>query len=118
MPRNFEKVFSVFNKKYKAPPLEYYGRDPYKTLVSTLLSARTKDDTTFEVCEKKLFRKAFDIKGLSKLETATIEELIYPVGFYKTKAKHLKALANMVISNFGGKIPHTREELMQLPGVG
>ncbi len=92
--------------------MEIFGSDPYKTLVSTIMSARTNDDTTL-LAAKKLFSKAPDLTSLSRMNQSEIERLIYPVGFYKTKAKHLKKLAGMIT-----KVPKTREELMDLPGVG
>ncbi len=115
--KNFEKVFKVFKKNYVLVPLEVFGSDPYKTLISTLMSARTKDDTTL-VAAKRLFKKAPDIKKLNKLTTKQIQDLIYPVGFYKTKAKHIKELAEKVIKEFDSKIPKTQKELTSLPGVG
>jgi len=116
-PKNISKVFSVFNKNYKLVPLEVFGRNPYKTLVSTLLSARSRDELTLKV-SKKLFKAAPNIQALKQFDNLTIEGLIYPVGFYKTKAKHLKKLAQTVSEEFQGKIPDTREELIKLPGVG
>ncbi len=110
--KNFSKVFKIFKKNYILVPLEAFGDNPYKTLVSTLLSSRTNDSTTL-VSSKRLFEKAKTLKRLKKLDTKEIEKLIYPVGFYKTKAKHLKKLAEMI-----NTIPNTREELMILPGVG
>lgn len=114
---NFENVFTVFKKHYIPVPLEYFKDDPYKTLISTLLSSRTRDETTFAVC-KRLFKKLPDIKGFLRLDIPTIEKLIYPVGFYKTKARYLKDLSRKIIEDFAGKIPTTREELTSLPGVG
>lgn len=114
---NFKKVFDVFEKNYQLVPLETFGKDLYKTLVSTLLSARTKDEVTLDA-SKRLFAKAPDIKALNKLTAQKISQLIYPVGFYKTKAKYLKKLSEMVVKQFKGKIPETRKGLMQLPGVG
>ncbi len=93
-------------------PLEIFGKDPYKTLVSTILSSRTRDETT-HLAAKRLFKKAPNLEKLGKLEIRVIEKLIYPVGFYKTKAKHLKTLGSIV-----NKVPDNREELMKLPGVG
>lgn len=109
---NFSKVFSVFTKHYILVPLEVFGDDPYKTLISTLMSARTKDEVTLEA-SKRLFKKAPTLKSLAKLETKEIEKLIYPVGFYKTKAKHIRKLSNQIT-----KVPKTMEELTKLPGVG
>lgn len=115
--KNFDKVFKVFRKHYELVPLEVFGKDPYKTLVSTILSSRTKDETTLKA-SKRLFAKASNVTTLSKLPIKTIRKLIYPVGFYKTKAKHIKATAAKVIRGFNGKIPNTKGGLMSLPGVG
>lgn len=114
---NFIKVFKVFKKNYVLVPLEVFGSDPYKTLVSTVMSARTKDDTTL-LAAKRLFKKAKDIEALSKLSIKSIEKLIYPVGFYRTKAKNLKLLSNLIVKKYHGKIPSTRKDLIKLPGVG
>lgn len=113
----FEKVFLVFRKNYKIVPLEIFGRDPYKTLVSTLLSSRTRDEVTLKAA-KRLFKEAPNIEMLGRLDTKILEKLIYPVGFYKTKAKYLKHLAKNILTRHGGKVPKTREKLMSLPGVG
>jgi endonuclease-3 len=115
--KNFSKVFSTFRKHYKAVPLEIFGSNPYKTLVSTLLSSRARDELTLKI-SRDLFEKAPDIQVLSTLSETKIKNLIYPVGFYKTKAKHLKKLAAILITEFKGKIPNKREDLMKLPGVG
>jgi len=109
---NTKRVFTTFKRHYAQVPLEVFGDDPFKTLISTLLSSRTNDSTTL-VASKRLFKVAPDLKSLRKLEVKTIEKLIYPVGFYKTKARHLKKLTGMI-----DKVPKTREELMKLPGVG
>lgn len=109
---NIRKVFITFKRHYKLVPLEVFANDPYKTLVSTLLSSRTNDNTTL-TASNRLFAKAPNLKSLSQLDQSEIKNLIYPVGFYKTKAKHLKKLAGLI-----DKVPNTREELMKLPGVG
>lgn len=114
---DYEKVFKVFKKYYVLVPLEVFGSDPYKTLVSTVMSARTNDDTTL-AASNRLFKLCPDIKSLNDIELKNLEKIIYPVGFYKTKAKHLKELAKTILDKFTGKVPKTREELMSLPGVG
>lgn len=117
-PKNLTRVYKVFSTNYKVVPLETFHDHPYKTLISTLLSARTNDDTTLKVCKEKLFPKAPNFKELNKLSVEEIQKLIYPVGFYKTKARHLKALAEKVLREFKGKVPNTKEDLISLPGVG
>jgi endonuclease-3 len=115
--KQIEKVFSVFSINYKTIPLEVFGTDPYQTLISTLLSSRTKDEVTLRVCVK-LFSTAKNVKQLNRMSEHDLQLLIYPVGFYNTKAKHLKLLSEILIKEYNSQIPKTREELMSLPGVG
>ena len=114
---NFQKVFKTFKKNYISVPLEVFGNDPFKTLISTLLSSRTKDEVTLQASQR-LFKKASNINKLSHLKESEIKKTIYPVGFYKTKAKHLLKLAGILKKDFQGRIPDTGKKLMSLPGVG
>ncbi len=91
-------------------------RDPFKVLVATILSARTKDEVTAKSSER-LFREAQDPHELARLPEERIAKLIYPVGFYKTKAKHLSRLPE-ALARFDSEVPQTIEELVTLPGVG
>jgi len=90
---------------------------PYRVLIGTLLSARTKDELTAEVCER-LFLKAPNPLVLAQLSEEEIISLIYPVGFYRRKAKNIKAIAVLLIENFNLNVPQKMEKLLQLPGVG
>ena len=92
-------------------------KDPYKVLISTILSARTKDETT-TAASYRLFEKAPDAEALSRMTPARIAKLIYPVGFYKTKAQNLEKTARALCEDWGGEVPRTIDELVQLPGVG
>ncbi len=92
------------------------SRDPYKVLTATILSARTKDETTTQAAAR-LFKKASSISELALLGEEEIEKLIYPVGFYKNKAKFLKKLPE-ALEKFGNRVPDTIDELLTLPGVG
>lgn len=111
------KVFSVFRKNYKEIPLIPVSKTQLQTLVAVMLSARTRDEVTAKVCQR-LFKIAPVPEKIAKLKISKIENLIYPVGFYKTKAKYLKRLAQDVVTRFHGKIPQTLEGLTSLPGVG
>jgi len=91
--------------------------DPFKILVGTVLSARTKDETTAK-CIERLFAVVNTPNDLVKLTIPQIEELIFPVGFYHQKAKHLHSLAHNLIDRYGGCVPQTIEEMLTLPGVG
>jgi len=113
----YKRALDIFEARYVLVPLEIFANDPYKSLVATMMSARTNDDTTV-VAAERLFKKAPTITSLANLSEDEIAQLVYPVGFYKTKAKHLKLLAQKIIADFKGNVPKTREELMSLPGVG
>lgn len=106
-------------RKYELPIVtKLAGRkDPYTVLISTVLSARTKDDVTAGASER-LFSRAPDARRLRTLSVKQIESLIYPVGFYKTKAKHLNALSAKLLDEYSGKVPDDLDELLTFPGVG
>jgi endonuclease III len=92
-------------------------KDPYKVLVATILSARTKDEVTSKAANR-LFKKAPDLSSLALLSEAALAKLIYPVGFYKTKAKHLEKLPDVLADLFNSVIPDEIDSLIKLPGVG
>jgi endonuclease III len=91
--------------------------DPFQVLIGTLLSARTQDATTAAASER-LFAVARTPKAMAGLTVRRIERLIYPVSFYRHKAKHVKATCRILVDAFGGRVPRTMEELLTLPGVG
>ena len=92
-------------------------RDPFQILISTLLSARTKDATTL-AASTRLFAKAPTAEDVARLRVSQIEKLIFPVGFYRNKAVFVKDAAKQIVAKFGGVVPRTMEELVTLPGVG
>ena len=91
--------------------------DPFKVLVATILSARTKDETTAKAAEK-LFTKVQKPEDLENIPLDELDALITPVGFHRVKAKHLKELPKVLKAKFGGIIPAEIDELLELPGVG
>jgi endonuclease III len=90
-------------------------RDPFRVLVATMISLRTKDDVTAAASER-LFAAAPDARSLSLLPESRIARLIYPAGFYRVKAGHIRTAAAAVRD--GGGVPSTMEGLLALPGVG
>jgi endonuclease-3 len=90
---------------------------PFQTLVSTLLSAQTKDEVT-HAASLRLFGVAATPEAILRLPGPRIEQLIYPVSFYRTKAKHLRQACRRIVDHFDGRIPGTMDELLSLPGVG
>ena len=93
------------------------ARDPFRILISCLLSLRTKDKTTSEA-SARLFALAYTPAGLLKLSQRRIERAIYPVGFYRTKAKAIHAICRRLLQVYEGKVPQSIDELITLAGVG
>ncbi len=92
-------------------------RDPFKVLVSTMLSARTKDEVT-AAASARLFRAAPDARRLAAISATRLERLIFPVGFFRTKARSLRATAAQLLACHDGRVPDSMDELIELPGVG
>ena len=104
----------------RAPIMELVAaqtRDPFRILLGTILSARTKDACTAAACGR-LFQHVTTPDDLRNIPQEELERLIYPVGFYRDKARHLKAIPGVLDETFGGVLPQTVEELCALPGVG
>ena len=93
------------------------GRDPFRILVSTMISLRTKDAVTAAATERLLAR-APSPQALLKLEEEEIASLIYPAGFYRTKARALKRMAGILLERHAGRVPARAQDLLALPGVG
>jgi endonuclease-3 len=91
--------------------------DPFQVLIATLLSARTQDATTL-AASTRLFKVARTPRAMARLTVKRLERLIYPVSFYRHKARHVKATCRILVDRFGGRVPMTMEELLVLPGVG
>jgi endonuclease-3 len=89
----------------------------FHVLIATLLSARTQDATT-EGASRRLFARAPTPARMAALGVRDIAALVYPVSFYRTKARHVKATCRALLDRFGGRVPATMEELLTLPGVG
>ncbi|MGA2411595.1 MAG: endonuclease III [Candidatus Binataceae bacterium] len=92
-------------------------RDPFLTLIGCILSLRTKDETT-AVAAPRLFAQAATPAAILAMEPEAIEQLIYPVGFYRTKAKVIREICRELIESYGGRVPDEIEELTKLKGVG
>jgi len=120
----FEKVFRILKKefpKWKTPIVgviaEHAADRPFETLISTVLSLRTKDKVTAEASQRLLFR-ASTPETLAALSPEEIERLIYPVGFYHTKARSIIEICRRLLSDHAGQVPRSLNELLALPGVG
>jgi endonuclease-3 len=118
------KILSILRKEiqqWKVPAVGVIAEKavdrPFETLISTILSLRTKDAVT-EAASHRLLERAPTTEILASLSVREIEHLIYPVGFYHTKAKHLIEACGDLLQKHGGKVPRSMEELLKLPGVG
>lgn len=89
---------------------------PLQLLIATVLSAQCTDKKVNEVTHV-LFKKYRTAKAYADAPIATLEQLVYSTGFYKSKAKHVKGIGQTLVEQFGGRVPKTREELLRLPGV-
>jgi len=96
---------------------ESQSDDPFQVLIATLLSARTQDATTL-AASTRLFKVARTPRTMAVLSVKQIEQLIYPVSFYRNKASHVKAACERLASHYKGRVPTTMAELLTLPGVG
>ena len=116
----FLKIFSKTKNKYgkstKRLAADEWKHD-WQTLIATIYSAQSRDETTIPVMENA-FKQLSTLKSWSKAPISKIESLTKKINFYKTKSKNSKATAQMLIKNFNSKVPDTIESLIILPGVG
>ena len=120
--KKIKKIIEILETEYKKfkPPIVTEiskKKDPFKVLIGTVLSLRTKDEVTHKASEK-LFNQADSPQKILKLKEKEIEKLIYPVGFYKRKAKNIIEISKILIEKYDAKVPDSIDELLKLPGVG
>ncbi len=121
---DFDVFFTLLKdalKQYSEPIVSRSKKNiadtPYTTLISCVLSLRTKDEVT-EVAAVRLLKKYDTPKKMLSLSEPDIASLIYPVGFYRTKAKRILEISHMLLTEYSGRVPRDFNELMNLPGVG
>jgi len=118
--KNISKVITVLRRlirQWEEPIVGRYRHDPFTTLISCLLSLRTKDALT-RVASQRLFRLARTPQRMLGLSVQTIERAIYPVGFYRTKARTVRSVCHDLLWRYGGRVPNELEELLTIKGVG
>ena len=96
--------------------LEEQG-DPFKILIGTILSARSRDENTTRVISK-LFRRFITPQELASADVDEVKEIIHSIGFYNVKAERIKQVAQTIVDKFGGVVPSEIDKLLELPGVG
>ena len=121
--KNIDKIIKLLKeevKDFENPVVSKIGeiqKDPFKVLISCILSLRTQDKTTGPV-SLKLFQAADTPHKLAKMPLKKIQDIIRPVNYYITKSKRIKEISKTLIRKYNGKVPDTFEELMKLKGVG
>ncbi|MGA1869501.1 MAG: endonuclease III domain-containing protein [bacterium] len=121
--KNIDRIISILRNdftKYKKPSVTQVAeahKDPFKVLISCILSLRTKDEVT-NGASSRLFKVADTPEKIAQLPTHQMEELIYPVGFYKTKSQRIGEIAHTLIKEYNSKVPDDINELLKLKGVG
>jgi endonuclease III len=121
--KNIGRLLAIIRREapgWNAPVLTLMAaekRDPFLTLIGCILSLRTKDETT-AIAAPRLFAQAATPQALLAMDAETIAGLIYPVGFYRTKARTIHAICRKLIDDYGGRVPDTLDELTTLNGVG
>ena len=114
------KIIKKTIRQWEEPAVGVVARkshDPFRILIACLLSLRTKDETTAKA-SYRLFKLADNPNHMLKLPLNQVEKAIYPVGFYKTKARQIHAICQTLLKDFGGVVPSTIDELLTLKGVG
>jgi endonuclease-3 len=116
----FVETVAAHYKDWNPPIITFIanrGATPFEVLVSTILSLRTKDEVTSQAA-RRLFQEARTPEQILSLGEKRLAKLIYPVGFYVTKAQRLLEISRIVLREHGGQVPDTLEALLELPGVG
>lgn len=114
MEARLRRAMGALRRRYRVSPRKM---DPFRVLMHVMLASRTNDSVSWPAADR-LVAKGRDAAGISKMGVREIERIILPANFYRTKARHVKRACKMLADRFGGKVPKTREGLMELPGVG
>ena len=111
------KAMLMEMQKSAGGPAVVSSRAPFKALISTVLSQRTRDENT-EKASKRLFAKYSTPEQIAAAPLGELRRLIRPSGFYKVKSGRIKAISRLIVERFGGKVPGEMRQLLSLPGVG
>ncbi|MBE7038630.1 MAG: endonuclease III [Ruminococcaceae bacterium] len=111
------KIKEIFDVVYADAKCSLDYTTEHELLVAVVLSAQCTDNRV-NIVTKDLFKKYKSVKDFAKSDIDELEEIVRPCGFYKTKAKNIRALSNIILEKYNGNLPDTMEELIALPGVG
>lgn len=118
MKRDYRPVLEGLKQDHGTTMLgNFGGADPWQTLIATILSARSRDETT-EVVARQLFSVYPTCHSLAAAPVRTVEKLVKRTGFYKTKARRIIEVSRLLVQRYSGVVPDDMDALLQLPGVG
>ncbi len=117
MKKDSKKIVEVLRKMYPDATCSLDFKTPFEIVVAVMLSAQCTDERVNKTTPA-IFAKYSTPQDFANIDISELEELIHPCGFYKNKAKNIKACAKMIVEKFNGEVPKTMEELVTLPGVG
>lgn len=112
-----KSIYRILTKTYPEIRCELDFQTPLQLIIATVLSAQCTDKRVNSVTPA-LFKKYKNVKAFAQADLPDIEALVFQTGFYRTKARHIKGLTTKILTDFGGQVPRTLEELITLPGVG
>ncbi len=112
-----EKIINILKQTYPDAKCSLNFSTPFELVVAVMLSAQCTDERV-NLTTPALFERCKTIEDFANIDITELEEIIHPCGFYRNKAKNIKSCANQILTTFGGKVPNTMEELLQLDGVG
>jgi len=116
--KNEDEIVGVLKKEYSVDAFaKHNDDDPFKVLISCLISLRTKDEVTYPA-SLRLFKLADTPKKMMAISLRQIEKAIYPAGFYHTKAKRIKEISKQLFEDYDSKVPDSVDELLKFKGVG
>ncbi len=122
-PKSMDKIIALLKeevKSFESPVVSKIGemqKDPFKVLISCILSLRTQDRTTGPIA-LKLFKEAGTPEKIAKMPIGKLKRIIQPVNYYITKSKRIKGICRDILGRYNGKVPDSFDELMKLKGVG
>ena len=117
MKKDSKKIIELMRKRYPDATCSLDFTTPFEMVVAVMLSAQCTDERVNKTTPN-IFSKYSTPKDFADIDIKELEDLIHPCGFYKNKAKNIKACAEKIVNDFNGEVPHTMEELVTLPGVG
>lgn len=117
MKNEAKRIVDILRKEYPDAKCSLDFKTPFEMVVAVMLSAQCTDERVNKTTPS-IFKKYSTPKDFAHIDIEELESLIHPCGFYKNKAKNIKACAKMIMDEYGGEVPRSMEELIKLPGVG